>query len=196
VAAVRTIEVRRHCLTKKGEGRGRGSHLSAAGVAQARRIGDTLGPFDRVLTSHIPRTLETALAMGFAVDDCREVLGDIPLAVWDEIGHHERWDWPDPFVRFAALVRAGGPTAALGRAQRDAWAAALEAVPEDGGSVLVVSHGRVIEAGLVACVAATDAEYAAWGAPFAHGEGVRLSYEAGRFHSPVFRRGETAPAVQ
>ena len=34
------LEVRRHAFTKKGTGRGRGSHLSQAGVAFARRIGE------------------------------------------------------------------------------------------------------------------------------------------------------------
>ena len=73
-----TIEIQRHCFTKKGQARGKGSHLSADGVLQARRIGEQImgeqiGPFDLVLTSHIPRTLETALAMGFAVDEQLEV---------------------------------------------------------------------------------------------------------------------------
>ena len=60
---MRTLEIRRHCFTKKGADRGQGSQLSAAGVAQARRLGEHLGPFDRVLTSRVPRTLETALAI-------------------------------------------------------------------------------------------------------------------------------------
>lgn len=41
---MRTIEIRRHAYTKKGETRGKGSHLSAEGVAQARRIGAQIGP--------------------------------------------------------------------------------------------------------------------------------------------------------
>jgi hypothetical protein len=65
---MRIIQIRRHSYTKKGEARGRGSHLSAEGVALAREIGSQIGPFDLVLTSHSPRTLETAIAMGFAVD--------------------------------------------------------------------------------------------------------------------------------
>jgi hypothetical protein len=39
---MRWLEVRRHSLTKKGPARGRGSHLSAEGVALARcRTGST-----------------------------------------------------------------------------------------------------------------------------------------------------------
>ena len=57
-----TIEIRRHSYTKKGESRGKGSHLSAEGVALAREIGHHIGPFDLVLTSDSPRTLETAIS--------------------------------------------------------------------------------------------------------------------------------------
>src|SRR6516225_9545510 len=111
---MRTIEIRRHAYTKKGEGRGKGSHLSPEGVALARQAGGSLGPFDLVLTSPVPRTLETALAMGFAVDDQLEALGELSPEVCDEIGHHERWTWEQPFVAFAHFVRQGGPTTRMG----------------------------------------------------------------------------------
>jgi broad specificity phosphatase PhoE len=66
---MRWLEVRRHSLTKKGSTRGRGSHLSAEGVVLARLVGDSLGPFAVVVTSASPRAIETAVAMGLAVDD-------------------------------------------------------------------------------------------------------------------------------
>jgi broad specificity phosphatase PhoE len=182
---MKTLEICRHSFTNTGEQRGRGSHLSAAGVAQARAIGAQIGPFDWVFTSLIPRTLETAIAMGFAVDEQLAVLGDIPQAVWDEIGHQERWEWDQPFVKFAQYVASGGPTARLGQRQRAAWLRALESVPDEG-SALIISHGRVIEAGLVTCL--PDGDFAAWGAPFEHAEGVQLSYHEGRFGNVKFRR--------
>ncbi len=172
---MRTIEIRRHSYTKKGEARGKGSHLSAEGIALARRIGDQIGrPVDFVLTSRSPRTLETAVAMGFAVDDQLDALGDIPPEVVAEIGHHERWTWDDPFLVFARFVARGGPTTRMGHRQREAWVSALESVPTSG-TVLVISHGRVIEAGLVTCVPGGD--FSSWGSPFHHCEGVRLRYE-------------------
>jgi broad specificity phosphatase PhoE len=175
---MRTIEIRRHAYTKKGEERGKGSHLSTEGVALARRIGGEIGPFDLVLTSPVPRALETAIAMGFAVDDQLEALGDLPPAVLAEIGHYERWAWEEPFVTFAQFVRQGGPTARMGERQREAWVRALESVPS-GGRVLIISHGRVIEAGLVSCLPGDD--FVGWGASFGHGEGARMSFEEGRF---------------
>jgi broad specificity phosphatase PhoE len=182
---MRTIEIRRHSYTKKGAGRGKGSHLSAEGVALARAGGATIGPFDLVLTSPSPRTLETAIAMGFAVDDQLDVLGDIPPEVVDEIGHHERWAWEAPFVRFAQVVAQGGATTRMGQRQQGAWMHALESIPPDG-RVLVISHGRVIESGLVMCL--PDGDFAAWGAPLRHCEGVRMQYAAGRFTDVLFLR--------
>jgi broad specificity phosphatase PhoE len=184
---MRTIEIRRHAYTKKGEGRGKGSHLSTEGVALARKIGGEIGPFDLVLTSPVPRALETAIAMGFAVNDQPEALGDLSPAVLEEVGHHERWAWEKPFVTFAHLVRQGGPTTRMGERQREAWVRALESVPS-GGRVLIISHGRIIESGLVTCI--PDGDFAAWGAAFQHCEGVRMTFEEGRFQGAQLLRVE------
>ncbi|MBZ0278386.1 MAG: hypothetical protein K8I60_19725, partial [Anaerolineae bacterium] len=67
---MRYLEMRRHTIRIKP-----GQHLSQAGVTLARRVGETIGPFDRVITSTIPRAYETAIAMGFAVDEQLDELG-------------------------------------------------------------------------------------------------------------------------
>ncbi len=148
------LEVRRHSLVKDHV------HLSQAGVDLARRVGASIGPFHRVVTSAITRTLETAIAMGFAVDEQLAVLGEIPPDVWDEVGHHERWGWDEPFVAFARLVREGGPVVRLGRAQAEAWRAIVGDLRQEGRA-LIISHGRVIGAGAVTCF--PDADHAWWG---------------------------------
>lgn len=182
---MRTIEILRHSYTNKGESRGKGSHLSAMGIKLARQIGEQVGIVDLVLTSQIQRSLETAIAMGFAVDDQLAVLGEIPLAVWDEIGHQERWEWQNPFLKFAEIIVQGGATALMGVQQQQAWIAALESIPTDG-KVLIISHGRVIESGLVTIF--PDGDFAAWGTPFHHCEGVQMQYQDGRFSNLTFRR--------
>jgi hypothetical protein len=91
---MRWLEVRRHSLTKKDSARGRGSHLSAEGVVLARRVGESLGPFASVVASASPRAVETAVAMGFAVDDTMELPSGY---VRGEVGHHEQWRWPRPY---------------------------------------------------------------------------------------------------
>jgi hypothetical protein len=71
---VKTLEIRRHSLTKKGRARERGSLLSPDGVRRARQMGDSLPNVRYVLTGPDRRHIETAIAMGYAVDetvDCR-----------------------------------------------------------------------------------------------------------------------------
>jgi len=178
----RHLAVFRHAPTKKGEGRGKGSHLSAEGVVLARQVGADLGPFDRVYVSPIPRTMETALAMGFAVDaaiefSCGYISG--------EFEHHDQWGWEQPYIRFAELLRSGGTLSQ--RAAEDAalWVSLLAEVPA-GGRALIVSHGGSIEPVLVACL--PDADHAAWGAPFSQCDGVILTFENGRFTDAEFKR--------
>src|SRR5262249_34889069 len=125
---MRTIEIRRHSYTKKGDGRGKGSHLSPEGVALARRVGGGIWPCYRGPTSPVPRALETALGMGLGVDGWLRALGYNPASGSGEIGHHERWAWEAPFVRFANFVRQGGPTARMGERQREAWVRAMGSI--------------------------------------------------------------------
>jgi broad specificity phosphatase PhoE len=71
------------------------------------------------------------------------------------------------------------------------WEELVRAVPE-GGRVLAISHGRIIEAGAVACLPA--AEHAHWGAPFGNCEGLRLVYEHERWAaSELLRVDSEAP---
>jgi broad specificity phosphatase PhoE len=179
---MRWLEVRRHSSTKKGEARGRGSHLSAEGVALARAVGATMGSYSRVVASLIPRTLETALAMGFAVDDLVEMpSGYIP----GEVEHHAGWAWPAPYRRYAELIAQGRGLAAVAAATRALFVDAVAAVPE-GAAALVISHGGTIEPGLVACL--PDADHGAWGALLGHCAGARLAFEDGTFVSVALLR--------
>jgi broad specificity phosphatase PhoE len=170
----RTLEVRRHAATEKGERRGRGSHLSQAGITAARNLGDTIGPFAFVVTSDVPRTLETALAMGFAVDDCVDMGGPHFEAASREIAHHQWWETPDPFALWKEYIAEDGAIAALARYQEALWRNAVGRVTQ-GGAALVISHGGLIEPGLIACVPNSD--HCAWGRPFENLEGVRLQIE-------------------
>jgi broad specificity phosphatase PhoE len=184
---MRWLEVRRHSLTKHGAARGRGSHLSAEGVALARLVGASLGPFASVVTSASPRAIETALAMGFAVDDTVELpSGYVP----GEVEHHDQWRWPQPYLTYAELLERGGGLTAVAETHRAAWTRVVEAVPE-GAAALVVCHGGGIEPGLVAGL--PDADHELWGAPFGHCDGARLSFQDGRFVSVQFRRAPPRP---
>lgn len=172
---MRSLEIRRHSLTKKGAARGRGSHLSSDGVALARAVGALIGPVDYALVGPLPRHLETAIAMGYAVDDVVEwPSGYVPGVV----EHHDQWRWPAPFARYAELIRAEPALADVAHAHRRLWTEAVQAVPE-GGTALVISSGGAVEPTLVACL--PEADHAGWGAPFSHCDGARLTYAEGRF---------------
>lgn len=172
---MRSLEVRRHSLTKKGVARGRGSHLSSEGVMLARAVGPTFGPVGFVLVGPLPRHLETAIAMGYAVDDVAEwPSGYVPGV----IEHHDQWRWPVPFERYAGLIRTNSALAKVTDEHRRLWIKAIAAVP-DGGTALVISSGGAIEPTLVACLPAAD--FASWGEPFSHCDGARLTYADGRF---------------
>ena len=109
---MRWLEVRRHSLTEKGAARGRGSQLSAEGVALARLVGAVLGPFASVVTSASPRAIETAVAMGLAVDGTVELpSGYVP----GEVEHHDQWRWPRPYRTYAELLGRGGRLAAVAK---------------------------------------------------------------------------------
>jgi broad specificity phosphatase PhoE len=177
------LEIRRHSLTKKDSGRGRGSHLSQEGVALARQLGSERGPFDAVFTSQIPRTMETALAMGYAVNDCLEVLGHLPAEYYEQVGRHDTRMW-QTLAELGELARKDGPARRLALAVQEAWQMIARGLP-DRATALVVSHGNLIELGLVAVLANEGLPEER---PFAHLEGVRLAWEGTRFGDPTFLR--------
>lgn len=185
---MRWLEIRRHAPTKKGAARGRGSHLSASGVGLARAVGAELGSFELVVTSASPRAIETAIAMGWAVDDAVDMpSGYVP----GEVEHHAQWGWPQPYVRYAELLADGGGLAAVAAEHRKIWTEAVRSVPEGSGA-LIVSHGGSIEPALVSCQ--PDADHASWGTPFGHLDGVRLDFEDGRFTGARLHRAPGAPS--
>ena len=103
---MRELELRRHSMRV-----GQGQHLSQEGVDLARRVGATMGRFDRVVTSALPRAFETAIAMGFAVDEQLEALGAMSADVSREA------DWQRGCAEIQRAARLGGATAGYVREQ-------------------------------------------------------------------------------
>ncbi|MFC1716465.1 histidine phosphatase family protein [Candidatus Poribacteria bacterium] len=161
------LEVRRHTMRIKP-----GQHLSQAGVNLARRVGDSMGPFDKVITSTVPRAFETAIAMGFAVDEQYEQLSSLGDDVDAEI------EWSAGFAEFARVVRRGKATARFAHMQLELWRSIVAASPDDE-CALIITHGGIVEAGAVACL--PDADHSAWGTSCGYCEGVRLSFDGGDF---------------
>lgn len=164
---MKTIEIRRHSMRMPY-----GQHLSQQGVSLARLVGQNLGPFDRVMTSTLPRSFETAIAMGFAVDEENELMSTYGSSVDAEAS------WPASPADYAAAIRKGGAAARYANELAEVYRQLAEYLA-DGRAALVINHGGVVELGAVACL--PNADHATWGSHFEYCEGIRLFYEDGNF---------------
>jgi len=174
---MKTIEIRRHSIRSKP-----GDHLNQSGVSLARLVGQNLGPFDRVVTSTLPRAFETAIAMGFAVDEQSALMSSYSNDVEREA------PWPQSCAGYAEAIRKGGAAAKYAD-QLVALYTKLADYLAEGRAALVVNHGGIVEMGAVACL--PDADHFAWGTHFECCEGVRLFYEDGKFVSAEILRVST-----
>ncbi len=168
---MQAVEIRRHTMRVTP-----GQHLSQAGVTLARRLGQSMGPFNRVITSTLPRAYETAIAMGFAVDEQDELFNVLMGGVEDEIV------WSAGFAAFAARYKLGGAVTRFADTLGKRLVDVASALPENG-SALVISHGGVVEAAVIGCL--PQADFRAWGGPCEYCEGARLYFDGG-----YFSRGE------
>ncbi len=164
---MRYLEIRRHTMRVKP-----GKHLSQAGVDLARRVGETMGAFDRVFTSKLPRAFETALALGYAVDKKLKPLGEMG---WDVDGEGPV---DGSFKALNFLLEEGGEPARFAQKQASLWLKIVSGLPEEGRA-LIISHGGIIEAGAVACL--PEADHSAWGEACSYCEGVKLSFDGKEF---------------
>lgn len=161
------IEHRRHSWREPP-----GHHLTQRGVDLARRVGETMGRFDLVVTSDMPRAFETAIAMGYAVD--RQ---EAQLSTFFGGEFEPEVDWTLGCAEFARGFALGGATARECRAQAGLLRSIAAGLPE-GGRALVVSHGGVIEAGVVGLL--PDMYFDDWGPACERCEGVLLHFEGTR----------------
>ncbi|MDX1378430.1 MAG: phosphoglycerate mutase family protein [Anaerolineales bacterium] len=164
---MKTIEVRRHSIRTIP-----GDHLNQSGVRLARLVGENLGPFDRVVTSTLPRAFETAIAMGFAVDEQNELMS----SYGSEVGREA--PWPLSCAGYAEVVRKGGAAALYANQLADVYRKLANYIA-DGRKALVINHGSILELGAVACL--PNADHLKWGTHFDYCEGIRLFWEDGRF---------------
>lgn len=137
---MKTLEIRRHSLKQGG-----GSRLSQEGVDLARHLGSSLGPFAYVATSVVPRARETAIAMGFAVNQELVTLADED--VYEEMKGVPWWKLPQPFAALAAVMAAKSATWRYGHGLVSVWRDLLTALPDET-SALVIGHSGELETAL------------------------------------------------
>ena len=170
---MRTLEVRRHLYTKHGAARGRGSHLSQAGVELARSIGQ-VWVRSRTLPPVIFRVRWRRHLRWGLLSTSPWIL---TVRLWDaaqvELPHRALRGRQPSLCPLSGVDGANGAAAALGRRQLELWTVVVSRLP-DGARALLISHGDLIESGLVAAL--PDWPHARWGRGFRHGEGVLLRH--------------------
>ena len=174
---MKSIEIRRHSIRSKP-----GDHLNQSGVTLARLVGQHLGPFDRVVTSTLSRAFETAIAMGFAVDEQNELMSTYGNAVEREA------PWPLSLAGYAEVINEGGAAAQYANKLAAVYRKLANFLAE-GRAALVINHGGVLELGAVACL--PDADHMAWGSHFEYCEGVRLFWDDDKFVNAEILRVST-----
>lgn len=171
---MRYVELRRHTLRDADN-----PHISQAGLDLARRVGRTLGPFVRVVTSPAPRCIETAIAMGFAPDELYE-----PVQEQMKKKHVREVEALLPFdtgfTQRAKIMKVQKSTRKYARALVAQWTALAQRIA-DGECALVITHGGYIDDSAVACL--PNANHRKWGKNFAQCEGIRLSFDKDQFFS-------------
>ena len=158
---MRTVEHRRHGRRDPGA-----VHLSPEGLEKARSLASTIGRFDRVVSSPVPRAVETVEALGFSVDVTVPELALVP----GEVDRFLELFRPQSYADFVRMVRRKRVVAEYARQMADLLREELLRVPDEG-RLLVVSHGGVIELG---AAGARGQDALSFGPAAGYLEGVRL----------------------
>ena len=162
VGNMATLEVRRHAMRSKP-----GQNLSQDGVSLARLVGETSGPFDLVISSSYPRATQTAVAMGFAVDEVEEERGaDVPDSVF------AKFSWPRPIHQIAETVLTDAECQHHAEICATHWQSVLRRL-NNFQSGLIVTHGAIIELGAIGMMPSAD--FQAWGSVMGYCEGFRFT---------------------
>jgi len=157
---MRSIYVLRHSARDDGA-----AHLNAAGVQLARALGDRLGPMQRTASSPAQRCLETAVALGCAVDEEWD-----ELALPDDDATMQELDRIATYGDAVRLVRYGRCIPSLASQLRDHIQRLIDEL-QDHQDALLVTHAGVVE---VVAAAVCGESVAELGEGVGYCEGVRM----------------------
>lgn len=168
-----SLEIRRHTMRTKP-----GQHISKSGISLANLIGKSCSSFDLVVTSEIPRAIETAIAMGFAVDCQITELGILPESIYSAI------EWPKSLKTLSETTKSNGLCNRYAKAQASHWNSVLDKL-SDHQSGLIVTHGGIIELGAIGFMPNTN--HALWGGAIGYCEGFKFTRDQGGIECEVLR---------
>lgn len=119
-------------------------HLTLDGIHLANRVGRTLGDFDQVITSNLPRAYETAVAMGYEITSSFDELGVISQTVTAAV----RWPGQIERIRTDALQNPYAKSYGDEQARRLRNLATNPIGRQT--HTLLISHGIIMELALLA----------------------------------------------
>lgn len=155
-----------------------GQHLSQSGVSLARQIGDGNRQFDLVVTSDLSRAIETAIAMGLAVDRLVPELGVLPENIFRAI------EWPNALANISRIANNNENCRAFAAQQGRLWRSVFGELAGDQ-SALIVTHGGIIELGAIGFL--PDADHAAWGDAIGYCEGFKFTSSLDGIRAEILR---------
>ncbi|HWC29153.1 MAG TPA: histidine phosphatase family protein, partial [Dehalococcoidia bacterium] len=126
-----------------------------------------LGGFDIVVTSEIPRAIETAVAMGYASDQQLKDLGSL-------FGTDNEVDWRIGCAAIAKVTESNKKLAKAAARHAALVRSVADSIPDEGRA-LIVSHGGVIELGVIGLLPLYN--YSEWGPSCNYCEGVKILFE-------------------
>ena len=171
---MKTIEIRRHSI------RSLDGKLSQEGVSLARMLGNEMGRFNRVVTSPLPRAFQTAIAMGYAVDETFEILAGT------EMGIELDCPFGSSFSEYSQAARQkDSPDSHYASALAIFYQKLVSSLPE-GGAALVINHSSVVELSAAACLPEINLDFL--GDFVLYCEGCRLTWDNGAFIRAEFIR--------
>lgn len=159
-AIIKTLEVRRHAKRKPPL-----ANLTTEGIARAKAASACDRSYALVITSALPRAIQTAVAMGHGVDQEDWTLGSMGPLVGESI------IFDAGFAAIQQAIRSDRAAALYAELQALQLRHYLAQV-EPGESVLVVSHGGIAEAGILGLLGTVD--MSGFGPSLDYCEGARL----------------------
>lgn len=165
------LEHRRHSIRKIPL-----SHLNQRGISLARTVGNSIHNISFVITSPIIRAFETAIAMGYAVNETIEELAsldDVELEI----------NWKAGFKEFSQVYKQKGYLFTYADSLRGIFTKYLQKLPNKS-TLLVISHGGIVEASAVGCL--PDFDFSKFNHGVSYCEGFRFQVDGDTFQNFEF----------
>jgi broad specificity phosphatase PhoE len=143
------------------------ANLTTEGIARAKQASACNRAYAHVVTSPVPRAIQTAVAMGHGVDEEDWTLGSMGALVGGSI------IFDDGFAVIQHVIRTDRAAGLYAELQALQLRHHLTQV-EPGESVLVVSHGGIAEAGVIGLL--PDVDLSGFGPSLDYCEGARLEF--------------------